>query len=87
MLSYLFAFFDNLKIESVNTDLIIFGIPDVKADKQGEFNLQTNHLFETKSNKLPGRATNELNEIELHFSQEGRVISTKTNNLYPIPFS
>ncbi|MDC0230700.1 amino acid permease [Aureispira] len=78
-------FYDIIELQSANTDLIVLGIPDVKVDKQAEFVLKTNHLFETIGTTLLVRASNDFNELDLDFSQEERNIATKVTSLKPIP--
>ena len=61
------AFYDLIKEESESTDLTIVGIPDYKIEKQAEFVLRTNDLFETIGSTLLVKAANNFNVLDLDF--------------------
>lgn len=58
-------FYDIIEQESKSTDLTIVGIPNYKIEKQAEFVLKTNHLFETIGSTLLVKAANNFNELDL----------------------
>lgn len=58
-------FYDIIAEESATTDLSLVGIPNYKIEKQAEFVLKTNHLFETIGSTLLVKAANNFNELDL----------------------
>ncbi len=62
-------FYDIISEESVTTNLTLVGIPDYKIEKQAEFVLRTNHLFETIGSTLLVKAANNFNELDLDLIQ------------------
>jgi hypothetical protein len=58
-------FYDLIKIHSKNTDLTIIGIPNYKIEKQAEFVLKTNDLFDSIGSTLLVKASNNFNELDL----------------------
>ena len=58
-------FYDIIEQESKSTDLTILGIPNYKIEKQAEFVLKTNHLFEAIGSTLLVKAANNFNELDL----------------------
>jgi hypothetical protein len=60
-------FYDLIKEESESTDLTLVGIPDYKIEKQAEFVLRTNDLFETIGSTLLVKAANNFNVLDLDF--------------------
>ncbi|MCA0931872.1 Na-K-Cl cotransporter [Lutimonas saemankumensis] len=64
------AFYDIIEEESSSTDLTLVGIPNFRIEKQAEFVLKTNHLFETIGSTLLVKAANNFNVLELDFIQE-----------------
>jgi len=52
---------------SANTDLTVVGIPNYKIEKQAEFVLKTNHLFEMIGSTLLVKAANNFNVLDLDF--------------------
>lgn len=58
-------FYDIIEIESKSTDLVLVGIPDYNIEKQAEFVLKTNQLFETIGSTLLVKAANNFNELDL----------------------
>ncbi len=52
---------------SETTDLTIVGIPNYRIEKQAEFVLKTNHLFESIGSILLVKAANNFNELDLDF--------------------
>ncbi len=64
------AFYDIIEEQSVSTDLTLVGIPDYKIEKQAEFILKTNHLFENIGSTLLVKAANNFNVLDLDFSKK-----------------
>ena len=62
-------FYDLIKEHSESTDLTIIGIPDYKIEKQAEFVLKTNDLFETIGSTLLVKAANNFNVLDLDFAK------------------
>jgi len=60
-------FYDLIARHSANTDLTLVGIPDYKIEKQAEFVLKTNQLFETIGSTLLVKAANNFNVLDLDF--------------------
>jgi amino acid transporter len=60
-------FYDLIAQESTTTDLTVIGIPDYKIEKQAEFVLKTNNLFETIGSTLLVKASNNFNILDLDF--------------------
>ena len=60
-------FYDLITQHSANTDLTLVGIPDYKIEKQAEFVLKTNQLFETIGSTLLVKAANNFNVLDLDF--------------------
>ncbi len=61
------AFYDIIEEESSTTDLTLVGIPNFQIEKQAEFVLKTNHLFETIGSTLLVKAANNFNILDLDF--------------------
>ncbi len=59
------GFYDIIENESGSTDLTIVGIPNYKIEKQAEFILKTNHLFEIIGSTLLVKAADNFNELDL----------------------
>jgi len=64
------AFYDIIEDLSRTTDLTLVGIPDYKIEKQTEFILKTNHLFEVIGSTLLVKAANNFNVLDLNFSKK-----------------
>lgn len=64
------AFYDIIEEESSSTDLTLVGIPNFRIEKQAEFVLKTNHLFESIGSTLLVKAANNFNVLELDFIKE-----------------
>ena len=64
------AFYDIIEEESGTTDLTLVGIPNFKIEKQAEFVLRTNHLFEAIGSTLLVKAANNFNVLDLSFIDE-----------------
>ena len=60
-------FYDIIKEQSESTDLTLVGIPNYKIEKQAEFILKTNHLFEAIGSTLLVKAANNFNVLDLNF--------------------
>jgi len=78
-------FYDIIALQSANTDLTIVGIPDIKIEKQTQFIVNTNQLFETIGSTLMVKASNNFNELELNLSQEAIVMDDKAIELKELP--
>ena len=63
-------FYDLIAEQSNTTDLTLLGIPNYKIEKQAEFILKTNELFETIGSTLLVKAANNFNVLDLGFDQE-----------------
>jgi amino acid transporter len=64
------AFYDLIKQNSKKTDLTLVGIPNYKIEKQAQFILKTNELFEAIGSTLLVKAANNFNVLDLDFNQE-----------------
>lgn len=64
------AFYDLIKQQSETTDLTLVGIPNYKIEKQAEFVLKTNQLFETIGSTLLVKAANNFNVLDLDFAKK-----------------
>ncbi|HIP37353.1 MAG TPA: amino acid permease, partial [Crocinitomix sp.] len=62
------AFNDIIKQYSKHTNLTIVGIPNYKIEKQAEYVLKTNHLFEVIGTTLLVKASNNFNVLDLDFN-------------------
>ncbi len=60
-------FYDLIEKESSKTDLTVIGIPNYKIEKQTEFLLKTNQLFETIGSTLLVKASTNFNVLDLDF--------------------
>ena len=63
-------FYNIIEQYSNSTDLTLVGIPNHKIEKQAEFILKTNHLFESIGSTLLVKAANNFNVLDLDFSQK-----------------
>ena len=61
-------FYDIISQNSTATDLTVIGIPNYKVEKQAEYVLKTNHLFETIGSTLLVKASNNFNVLDLDFN-------------------
>ncbi|WP_456438264.1 amino acid permease [Psychroserpens sp.] len=59
------TFYNIIEHESKTTNLTIIGIPDYNIEKQAEFVLKTNNLFESIGSTLLVRAAHNFNELDL----------------------
>ncbi len=71
------AFYSIIALQSAHTDLTIVGIPDVKAEQQADFVLNTNHLFETIGSTLLVKASKNFNELEINLREKKSKIIRK----------
>ena len=62
-------FYNLIEEKSNSTDLTIIGIPNYQIEKQAEFVLKTNHLFETIGSTLLVKASNNFNVLDLDFNK------------------
>ena len=63
-------FYDLIKKYSKSTDLTVVGIPNYKIEKQAQFILKTNDLFETIGSTLLVKAANNFNVLDLDFVED-----------------
>ncbi len=63
------SFYNIIKQHSKSTDLTLIGIPNYKIEKQAEFILKTNDLFEAIGSTLLVKASNNFNVLDLNFTQ------------------
>jgi len=63
-------FYTLIAEQSKTTDLTLVGIPNYKIEKQAEFVLKTNHLFEAIGSTLLVKAANNFNVLDLDFIQK-----------------
>ena len=63
-------FYDIIEGYSKITDLTLLGIPNYKTEKQAEFILKTNQLFESIGSTLLVKAANNFNVLDLDFSRK-----------------
>ena len=63
-------FYSLIKQHSETTDLTVIGIPNYKIEKQAEFVLKTNDLFETIGSTLLVKAANNFNVLDLDFIKD-----------------
>jgi len=66
-------FYEIIKQQSKNTDLTLVGIPNYQIEKQTEFILKTNHLFEAIGSTLLVKAANNFNVLDLDFTESKNV--------------
>ena len=78
------SFYKIIELQSAKTDLIILGIPNVKPDKQAEYILNTDSLFETVGTTLLVKASNNFNELDLIFTKEEAIITENEIQLKPL---
>jgi len=62
-------FYNIIEEHSAKTDLTVLGIPNFNIEKQAEFVLKTNHLFESIGSTLLVKAANNFNVLDLNFSK------------------
>jgi len=75
------SFYKIIELQSAKTDLIVLGIPNIKADKQAQFILNTEHLFETVGTTLLVKASNNFNALDLDFVQKEQITSMNVTEL------
>ena len=78
------AFYDIIALQSASTDLTILGIPDIKTEKQADFVLNTNQLFETIGSTLLIKASDNFNELELNLNQKTIIPAQNTVTIAPL---
>lgn len=78
------SFYEIIELQSAKTDLILLGIPNVKAEQQAEFILNTDHLFETVGTTLLIKASNDFNVLDLDFAQKEAVIAEESTAIIPL---
>lgn len=62
-------FYTIIQKQSASTDLTLVGIPNYQIEKQAEFVLKTNNLFETIGSTLLVKAANNFNELDLDLTE------------------
>ncbi len=67
------AFYELIKVYSETTNLTLVGIPNYKIEKQTQFILKTNELFETIGSTLLVKAANNFNVLDLDFKNEKKL--------------
>ncbi len=60
-------FYKIIQKQSATTDLTLVGIPNYQIEKQAEFVIKTNQLFETIGSTLLVKAATNFNELDLDF--------------------
>ena len=78
------SFYEIIELQSANTDLILLGIPNIQPEKQAQYILTTDHLFETVGTTLLVKASNKFNELDLNFVIKGSKKTTDNKNLTPL---
>ena len=78
------SFYKIIEMQSAKTDLIILGIPNIKPEKQAEFILNTDELFETVGTTLLVKASNNFNVIDLDFVQEENLAAKEITDIEPL---
>jgi amino acid transporter len=73
-------FYNLIKQHSGTTDLTLIGIPNYKIEKQTEFILKTNDLFETIGSTLLVKAANNFNVLDLDFIKNEDTSIRKSKN-------
>ena len=63
-------FYDIIEEQSATTDLTLVGIPNYRIEKQAEFIVKTNHLFEIIGSTLLVKAADNFNVLDLDFVNE-----------------
>jgi len=61
-------FYNLIEEHSALTNLTLLGIPNYRIEKQAEFIVKTNHLFETIGSTLLVKAANNFNVLDLDFT-------------------
>jgi solute carrier family 12 (sodium/potassium/chloride transporter), member 2 len=75
-------FYDIIAEESATTDLTLVGIPNYQIEKQAEFVLKTNHLFETIGSTLLVKAANNFNELDLDLLKNDKSIISQSTHTH-----
>ncbi|MEN8139136.1 MAG: amino acid permease [Bacteroidota bacterium] len=81
------SFYEIIELQSVNSDLIILGIPNIKIEKQAVFVQNTNKLFKTIGSTLLVKASKNFNELQLDFTEEKVILSKTISELKPLSTS
>ncbi len=79
------AFYDIIAIQSAQTDLTLIGIPNYETEKQTQFIMSTNHLFETIGSTLMVKASNNFNELSLYLPEEAILADNQSLEISPLP--
>ncbi|RMG81568.1 MAG: hypothetical protein D6707_04615, partial [Bacteroidetes bacterium] len=81
-------FYEHMKIHSLETDLVMVGIPAVKPGKEEEFVEKTNQLVGVIGTTLLVKASSHFNETDLglkeHLEIKELVATTPKEKLYPL---
>ena len=78
------SFYKIIELQSAKTDLIILGIPNIKPEKQAEYILNTDELFETVGTTLLVKASDNFNELDLVFTKEAEIATEAEITLNPL---
>jgi amino acid transporter len=78
------SFYKIIELQSAKTDLIILGIPNIAPEKQADYILNTDNLFETVGTTLLVKASNNFNELDLIFAKEKALATENEIQLKPL---
>jgi len=78
------SFYKIIELQSAKTDLIVLGIPNIKPEKQAEYILNTDNLFETVGTTLLVKASDNFNALDLVFAKEEALIAKDEVQLTPL---
>ncbi|HHH49372.1 MAG TPA: amino acid permease, partial [Saprospiraceae bacterium] len=78
------SFYEIIELQSAKTDLILLGIPNIAAEKQADFILTTDQLFETVGTTLLVKASNDFNVLDLDFVQREAFVTQEESILEPL---
>jgi amino acid transporter len=83
------SIYDLVKIESISTDLIFVGIPEIAEGKEKDFIQQTNTLCEEVGSMIFVKASGFFKELKLGRKKDKAAISEveEENKSYQLPFS
>ena len=78
------SFYDIVRVESQNTDLIFLGISEIEKDKEIEFIEKTNLLMHDIGTVVLVKASSLFKELNLGVSKESLVVSEEQKKVFPI---
>ncbi|MDH3529785.1 MAG: amino acid permease, partial [Acidobacteriota bacterium] len=76
-----------LELESLNTDLVVMGIPEGEVKEHIEFVQQTDEVFKVIGTTLLVKASNMFNRLDFDFSYDRLPNTREELNLKPLPLS